>query len=412
MKKLFNSLRPLTKEKITACLFVIVIFGMLLGMVTNVRTVGGNFLTNYRQTVLPGTPVVERLKGAIKSVEFAVGEGCFRRQDYIEAYGIAMNALGKHSVTDVNYGAVYKTRDGQITFAVPQKWVDGAAYNTELLCSALRAEGTDFLYVQLPFKVAPTKYGGQEELPPYVHDYSNENADEFLRQISEAGVDTFDLREPFWKSGRSQKELFFDTDHHWTIDSAFMATDFLTDYMNDYYGLGIENIYKEENFEKTLYKNFFIGSMGRRVGRFYGGIDDFTLYTPKFDTSLTLHEISGDNDVVTEGSFKEAVLDWEYMEGDDPTNNRYAVYHGDFEELIFTNRLVTNGKKILIIKDSFGIPMYSFLSLGVTEVRAIDLRLFSRDVVEYAREYKPDIVILMYNADSFAEEQFNFHIGQ
>lgn len=412
MKKLLEHLKNYTKEKITAYLFLIVIFGMLFGMMTGGLKVAGTFLYNYRTTVAPGTPVVERLSGAIKSAEYAVSEGCFLRQHYVEAYGLAMKGLNKHSVTDFNYGSIYKTRDNQITFAVPEKWVDDAAYQTELLCSALRQEKIDFLYVQLPFKIAPTEYGGQRELPPYVHDYSNENADEFCRQICGAGVDCFDLRKPFWESGRSQNELFFDTDHHWTIGAAFMATGMICDFINEKYDLGIENIYQEENFKKTLYPDYFIGSMGRRVGRIYGGIDDFTLYTPDFDTNITLHEIAGVNDTVTEGTFEEAVLDWKYMEDEDPTSNRYAVYHGDCEELKFINHKIDNGKKILIIKDSFGIPIYSFLSLGVSEVRAIDLRLFSKDVVAYAKKYDPDLVILMYNADSFSEQQFNFHFPE
>ena len=69
-------------------------------------------------------------------------------------------------------------------------------------------------------------------------------------------------------------------------------------------------------------------------------------------------------------------------------------------------------KKILIIKDSFSLPVYSFLSLGIKEVRAIDMRLFDENVVEYAAAYNPDLVILMYNADSFAPPMFDFHLSE
>jgi len=75
--------------------------------------------------------------------------------------------------------------------------------------------------------------------------------------------------------------------------------------------------------------------------------------------------------------------------------------------LIFNNNLVNNGK-VIMIKDSFGIPVYSFLSLGIHELRAIDLRLFDDSVAKYAKENKPDVVILMYNGDTFNEEMFDF----
>ena len=121
-------------------------------------------------------------------------------------------------------------------------------------------------------------------------------------------------------------------------------------------------------------------------------------------------QIEGEGRKEQNGSFEEAVLEWDYIEDPNISTNRYAVYHGDYEELRFLNHKAQNDKKVLIIKDSFGIPIYSFLSLGLREVRAIDLRLFEKNVAEYAAEYNPDLVILMYNADSFVDPMFQFHL--
>ncbi|MEL7657239.1 MAG: hypothetical protein AAGU75_15185, partial [Bacillota bacterium] len=87
--------------------------------------------------------------------------------------------------------------------------------------------------------------------------------------------------------------------------------------------------------------------------------------------------------------------------------NRYAVYHGDNAELEFINHNVKRGK-LLIVKDSFGLPVYSFLSLGVHEVRALDVRLFKDSVAEYAKKYNPDIVVILYNADCLGGNMFDF----
>ena len=74
---------------------------------------------------------------------------------------------------------------------------------------------------------------------------------------------------------------------------------------------------------------------------------------------------------------------------------------------MFLNHLVDEGK-ILIIKDSFGTPVYSFLALGVHEVRAVDVRLFKESIAEYAKNYNPDIVFMLYNADCFNDQMFDF----
>ncbi|HYE67370.1 MAG TPA: hypothetical protein VEA58_02090, partial [Anaerovoracaceae bacterium] len=111
---------------------------------------------------------------------------------------------------------------------------------------------------------------------------------------------------------------------------------------------------------------------------------------------------------IFEGTFGEAVLTNSYLaEGTPLETNRYAVYHGDNAELVFVNHNVRSGK-ILIIKDSFGLPVYSFLSTVVHEVRALDVRLYQDSVAEYAEKYQPDVVIVLYNGDCFGDSMFRF----
>ncbi|MFO7459684.1 MAG: hypothetical protein R6X07_03605, partial [Desulfatiglandales bacterium] len=66
--------------------------------------------------------------------------------------------------------------------------------------------------------------------------------------------------------------------------------------------------------------------------------------------------------------------------------------------------------RVILIKDSFGLPVYSFLAPAIKETRALDMRYFDENVVEYAKGNNPDVVIIMYNADSFNDEMFNFKL--
>ncbi|MBQ3123711.1 MAG: hypothetical protein IJC14_06085 [Firmicutes bacterium] len=400
-----------TREKVMAIVFLLIIFGMLFGMlITCGAEVGENFIITYRTEVPTGAPILERIVGAIDAMETAVNEGAFHRQDFVEMYGLAQLAMNKKVITDYNYGSLYKTNYGQTTFAVIDRYVPESYMATYDLVNALRQDDIPFLYIQLPFKIPGEEYGGKEQLPENIKDNSNINADNYVWGLDVAGVDTYDLRDDFWNSGMTQNELFFDTDHHWTIEGAFMTTGLIADFLNENYDIGIpEDLYTEENFNFDTYEDYFLGSMGRRVGKIYGGIDDFTLITPKFDTDIRLEQIEGMGYAEFEGTFEEAVLEMEYITDPDIKTNRYAVYHGDYQELRFTNNLAENDSKILIIKDSFGIPVYSFLSLGVHEVRAIDMRLFEKNVAQYAAEYDPDLVIVMYNADSFVYPMFDFN---
>lgn len=412
LEKIKNAFKENTRQKIVTVIFLAIITVMLFGMLASARVIGGSFINTYRATVPTGAPYLQRVNGAIDALEGAVNDGAFQRQSFVELYGLAQLAMNKNVVTDVNYGALYKTPYGQTTFAVSKKYVDDACTQTAALANALGEAEIPFLYIQLPYKLPPEEYMDVPQLPANVHDYSNENADEFVAKIRKSGIDAYDIRKEFWESGMTQNELFFNTDHHWTIEGSFLATRLIAQKLHDDYGFTVgAELFVPENFNVRKYENNYLGSMGRRVGKIYGGTDDFTLITPNFNNHYVLRQIDG-GEKVFEGIFDHAVLENHYVDNPAIETNRYAVYHGDYEELQFVNSLVENDDKVLIIKDSFGIPIYSFLSLGIREVRAIDLRLFDRNVAEYAKEFDPDLVILMYNADSYSPQMFTFNLDQ
>ena len=400
-----------TRQKTVTVLFLLIIVVMFFGMFLSIRTIGGSFLTTYRTTVPTDAPYLTRINGAIDAAEGAINEGAFQRQSFVELYGLAQLAMDKHVVADVNYGALYKTPYGQTAFAVQQKYVDDACTQTYALANELKAADIPFLYIQLPFKIPPYQYQTTAQLPPNVHDYSNENADAFVSNLKQAGIKTYDVRKEFWESGMTQNELFFNTDHHWTIEGAFFTTRLIAQTLHDNHGFAIDPaLYDMKNFNAKKYDKSYLGSMGRRVGKIYGGLDDFTLITPNFPTDYTINHAAEGKTI--KGSFDEAVIERNYIDNPALDTNKYAAYHGDYEELHFINNLADNDDKVLIIKDSFGIPLYSFLSLGIHEVRAIDLRLFTRNVAAYAEAYKPDLVILMYNADSYGPPMFTFNLDK
>lgn len=412
MRRVFERLKISTKETQIAIVTLVVLFAVFFTILVNAGTLWPEFITNYRLDVPQGTPIIERVSEAIDDFEDVVNDGFPARWEFIEYYGLAQKAMNKKIMPDPNYGRLYKTNAGQITYAVKAKSVNLAVRKTIVLADELEAMQIPFLYVQAPFKQPSNNAEGfvpLQELPINTNDYANKNADTFLEGLQGEGINTYDMRPEFWQSGMSQNQLFFNTDHHWTIQGAFYGTGLLEKHLNENYGFSIDEKYRNvENYDFKTFKDFYIGSMGRRVGKLYGGLDDFTLITPKFATDYTLLEREGISEVAFEGNFEDAILNKTFLDTKaDLTTNRYAAYHGDNSELVFENHLQDKGR-ILLIKDSFGIPVYSFLSLGVKEVRAIDVRLFEKDLTEYIKEVNPDLVIMMYNADSFGREMFIF----
>ncbi|MBN7772387.1 alginate O-acetyltransferase AlgX-related protein [Clostridium aminobutyricum] len=395
-------------EGITAILFFAIIFGMFIGLLADKdKSPVHEFLVEYRTEVLPGTPIFDRLSSAIQIAEDVIYENTYQKEAYNDLYGFVQKMLGKRIISDAGYGEIYRTTYDQIIFKVEkkEKEVEQSLRSITELKHELDEIGIPLLYVQAPFKLTDS----EQQIPINKKDYVDANVNLFLKGLDENNIDYLDLR-PLLRNGtKTQKELFFDTDHHWRIETAFDATGYIEDELNKDYGFHIDSKYKDiKNYNTKTFKNCYLGSMGRRTGQLYSGLDDFTLITPKFKTDYTLYQYDYGAETVFNGSFKNAVLVKEYMQEKAPVdNNRYAVYHGDNTELIFQNHLVNDGR-VLMIKDSFGIPVYSFLSLGVSEVRALDLRLFKDSIVEYAKKNKPDVVVILYNGDSFNKEMFTF----
>ena len=364
------------------------------------------FLTAYRNTVPPGTPVIARVEQAIDIFETLLLEKVPAHDFFIEVYGGSQKILFKKTLPDPNYSYLFLTKSGQITYQIPERNLDVEADKVIALQQSLAKEKIPFLWILAPFRLLD-----ETDVTQITFDYGDENADSFIAQLNNKKVRSLDLRKPFRgfiEEGVDQQDLFYNTDHHWTIPAALKATGIIADNLKVDFGLPIDPlVYKEENYTFETRKDSFVGSMGRRVGLLYGGKDDFTLVLPKFPTDIQLWETDYGVTKESRGPFEKSVIVNSNLEDPELTANRYAAYHGDNTELVFINHNVDKGK-ILIIKDSFGVPVYSFLSLGVHEVRALDPRLYEGSILEYAKKYRPDVVIFLYNADSLNSKMFQW----
>lgn len=268
------------------------------------------------------------------------------------------------------------------------------------LHQAATENGAEFLYVAAPVK------GYGFALPENVTDYITSNYDRFVEELAAQNIPTLDLTAELMAEGKYNEDIFFQTDHHWKPEIGFWAAGEICRSLNTKYGFEFNSQYTDlENYEVKTYQDWFLGSYGKKVGTYFtaGGADDIDLITPKFDTDLT-EEQPFKNQVRT-GSFTDTVL---YMDNistrDYYGKNPYAAYSGgDFRLQIVRNNLNTEGKKILLIRDSYACAVAPFLALNAGELHIVDLRDFSYfvgekiNVYEYIQEIDPDYVLVLFS---------------
>ena len=358
--------------------------------------------------------VRERDPGAVLSeAESAVNSDLDRDNLFIQLYGGVQRLSGRRVIQDMVAGnTVAKLSTGALNFVNlgtagqgDQEAVGRRAQATAGPAAQLGGWGTHYLYIAAPQKTQR----GAELLPRGLEESGNATCDAYLAELDRLGVDYLDLR-PVFESNGIYSNWFFRTDHHWKPEAAFFAWQYLSGELDLRYGYETPSILTNpNNWSTRVLDDFFLGSQGKRVGSLYAGVDDFTIYTPKFDTNLTYTNSDGSFD--RSGPFAQSVCFPERVEERDWFNgNPYTYYSGgDYAMATMVNHNNPKGPKVVLLRESFSCALAPFLALSCSELTTIDLRYFSGDLMDTIRELEPDLVLTLYTASSTGlDNMFNF----
>lgn len=325
----------------------------------------------------------------------------------IDINSIKNNLLGTE-VIEKDDVIVVKSDSGSLSEPIPKlsdAEIEEVAIRIKDLKTTAEKNGANFLYCIAPKKEL------YEVLPENVENSYAHNHNSFVSELNSYGIPTLDLSVSLKENGVKDSEIFYYTDHHWTASSGFIATKAICDELNKLYKFHYDQYLIDiNNYNKTIYTDWFLGSKGKKVGTFFTqhGADDFELITPKFETNLT--EMQPFKNQVRDGSFEDTVIYKSNLEKDYYKVNTYATYSGgDFRLQIVKNNSNSNGKKILLIRDSFACVVSPFLSLQTSELHICDIRngdYYVGDKVNiesYIQEINPDYVIVLYSGVSSAD---------
>lgn len=336
---------------------------------------------------------VASLKSIISEFEENYTQSLFGKSYFVEVLGTFNKLLNKKIVLDNEERyTVYLMSNGQLTQNYVGYDTTGFAESYLLFADQIKDAGIPLLYVQAPFKL--DKYNN--ELPYGISDETNPLADNLLRIISEKN-DTYDLREVIHNQDMDYSSLFYSTDHHWTAETGLWASSLLASKLIDLYGLDLDNSHLSRyNYSFTTYKDYFLGSQGKRTGISFSGLDDFVLIEPKYytDYTVTIPVL----DIERTGSYSDTLLFKEYMGRDYFNDDPGRVYTGDnYSLMVIENHLADNDTKVLLIKDSYSKSVIPSFASTCQELHVIDLRTFDGSIFEYVTQNDIDCVVVMYN---------------
>lgn len=181
--------------------------------------------------------------------------------------------------------------------------------------------------------------------------------------------------------------IYYRTDHHWTTLGAYYA------YEEWARQMGFTPIPKEQ-FQVTPVTDTFLGTTFAKV-RTGGRADTICLYErtkgPAFAFDYNMGEFQSDS-----------FYDLSKLEGEDP----YSVFFGGNQALVdIRAEDASEGKTLLLIKDSFGNCFAPFAAQHYARTIVVDLRYVNLPIGKLLRVYPADDILILYNSAQFMKDK-------
>lgn len=241
----------------------------------------------------------------------------------------------------------------------------------------LKSKNPDSNFYFIPVITAQEKF--KNDLPAYL-DVDSES--EYISYCFDKleGITSVDISESIIQNDYA----FYRTDHHWTTESSYSV----------YKSLGETLGYTpldEEAFTVTKLTESFQGTLYSKTLNEDIEADTLTAYISDTELSLTVNDETFDS-----------------LYFDDFLNekDKYSYFLGGNHGICkINNKSLENGRKMLIIKDSYANCLVPFLAEHYSEIALVDPRYCSHNQLRTVDTSEYDDVLVLFNVQGFSAEQ-------
>ena len=332
-----------------------------------------------------------------------------------EAYAMVYNALGKNEENSFTY-----VRDKNGMLYSGNFWNTSPEYTREyvkrinVIRKKMEDKDTKVVVLLYPSKYYEKWSDGYKGIP--YNDY-NLLYDELTAYFRYYSIDFIDYREYFIENEWPMEEIFYKTDHHWTITAAFAGYCEMVEYLNEEFDAKLDTYYTNiDNYNVETFEDAFIGSNGRDAGTAYVGLDDFTLITPKFETDYYFRHVNSDGKWrESDGTMEETLINRDLLEETDYyEKDLYSIYLDGIQlQQSITNNKNEDGLNVLFIRDSYSSPLATFFSSHCNQMELYWSVNSSAEDMENAIETGDyDYIFIGLAVDSYAFDGFEIYVDE
>lgn len=303
-----------------------------------------------------------------------------RRDEWMKFATSLQRIIGLQDMGGVLFG-----KDGYYFERILDSHLSGTRYLNNL--RYLEQSATDLkmktFFLPVPSKSTILKHLLPEHVVLYDADRLYKMAEENL-----SAATLIDIRSTL-SDAVQDHQLYFKTDHHWTMHAAYLAyTSWCS--LHQYKPASLSGFAPEcvsEDFLGTLYSK-----------------------APAFDTQpdrLELPEHVPEASVYIQEKPAESIYDWSRL----TTKDKYGIYFGGNTGKIDIHTKSSTGRgTLLVIKDSFANSLVPFLMADYDHIIMIDFRYYNLPFSRLVQEIQPDETLVLYEISNFAQDANFFKI--
>lgn len=232
--------------------------------------------------------------------------------------------------------------------------------------------------------IAPTAENiYQDKLPnnaPVID--QNPYLDQLKGALSTSSIQTIDIRDAFLTS---TEDLYYHTDHHWTTDGAYVAFQAAAPTM------GIDT--SSMTYTQSVVSNDFQGTLSSTSGFLPDKRDKIEVYQPSTQPTYVVNYVEEEEKTAS-------IYDAEKLK----TKDAYAVFLGGNHSVVDIQTTVRNGRKLLVLKDSYANSFVPFLLPYYEEIVMVDPRYYYDTMDDIVSLYEINEVLFLYNANTFFQD--------
>ena len=193
----------------------------------------------------------------------------------------------------------------------------------------------------------------------------------------------------------TQEPIYCRTDHHWMPLGAYYAAQTFA------HAAGVD--FKALNTFKPVKIEGFVGTMYAFSGgdiNIKNDPEDFIYYVPDN------YDQCGTDYYDTYFNYSGSGV---YFQGvGDPQTNAYLTFFGGDEQIVKVRTNVKNGRKLIVIKDSYGNAIPGHLMNSFEEIYIVDMRYFNLNLVDFIQQLNiTDVLFAMCTFSAFGDNSYN-----